>query len=564
MTPSKMKVFFTEKSKPFETLKPGELFITPVNEGGMNTWGSLNTWGGKYKIRCTYKVIMSDGIQKHEGDILLGFLFPSDEPANDKVYGSNSEVSLIEIYKEVNTSLLSYLKSTEEDVVTADKLPRFFTMHPTMQEYRYLVDSLNSANVDELLKSIGDIVFFKRKGPNWLVEAVESEIFQFGFLSNSESFFTYHNADTILDGVELIGDTGLSDALLLEFQLEKYEQPHVVKLLFSSYSIVPKRISVLIGKNGVGKSETLKAFCRGALSYKDSGLKLSTPEGGRPLINRIVAIASPGETNNTFPREHRKTQKLFYRKITMTRKGTRSITSSLLRLARGGERGEEKVGGLTRWNIFENTLRKALSFDDIYLKLRNNDHFPLNKLQNPGDGRLEVWSSLKEGADPVAKVGSNFYALSSGQLTFFKFAIMCCLHIENGTFILMDEPETHMHPNMISDFITLLDELLELTRSFAILSTHSAYFVREVSSEQVHIFKENTYHGVSITNPRLRTFGADVDSISDFVFEEDIESSLTDKIYEKVKGRSFESVEAELRGELSYAALMDLRARLVD
>lgn len=563
MTPTKMKVFFTEKSKPLEILKPGELFITPVNEGGWNTLGSWNTLEGKYKIRCTYKVFMPDGEQRHEGDILLGFLFPNDEPANSEFYEDNSELSLIDIYREVNTSLLSYLKSAEEDLLTADKLPRFFTMHPTMQEYRYLVDSLNSANVDELLKSIGDIVFFKRKAPNWLAKAVESEIFQFGFLRNSESFFTYHNADTILDGVELIGDKGLSDALLLEFQLEKYEQPHVVKLLFSSYSIVPKRISVLIGKNGVGKSETLKAFCRGALLYKDSGLKLSTRDGDRPLINRIVAIASPGETNNTFPRELRKTQKLFYRKITMTRKGTRSITSSLLRLARGGERGEEKVGELTRWNIFENTLRKALSFDDIYLKLRNNDHFPLNQLQNPGEGRLEVWSSLKEGADPVAKVGSNFYALSSGQLTFFKFAIMCCLHIENGTFILMDEPETHMHPNMISDFITLLDELLELTGSFAILSTHSAYFVREVSSEQVHIFKENTY-GVSITNPRLRTFGADVDSISDFVFEEDIESSLTDKIYGKVKGRSFESVESELRGELSYAALMDLRARLVD
>ncbi|MHC5791870.1 AAA family ATPase, partial [Streptococcus pyogenes] len=77
------------------------------------------------------------------------------------------------------------------------------------------------------------------------------------------------------------------------------------------------------------------------------------------------------------------------------------------------------------------------------------------------------------------------YPLSSGQLSFFKFALLACLHIENGSFVLLDEPETHLHPSMISDFITLLDNILERTGSYALIATHSTYFVREVAREQV-------------------------------------------------------------------------------
>ena len=115
---------------------------------------------------------------------------------------------------------------------------------------------------------------------------------------------------------------------------------------------------------------------------------------------------------------------------------------------------------------------------------------------------------------------------------------------------------------MISDFVGMLDSLLEATGSQALIATHSAYFVREVSREQVHIFRVDNDDNISITSPRLRTFGADVESISQFVFMEDIDSKLTDKIYKKVKGQAFESVEEVLSRELSLAALMDLRSRL--
>jgi energy-coupling factor transporter ATP-binding protein EcfA2 len=126
----------------------------------------------------------------------------------------------------------------------------------------------------------------------------------------------------------------------------------------------------------------------------------------------------------------------------------------------------------------------------------------------------------------------------------------------------MDEPETHLHPNLISDFVNLLDFILENTGSQAILATHSAYFVREIPKEQVHVFQMHSENTISIENPRLNTFGATVDSISQFVFLEDSEVELTEKIISKIGNRIFEDIEEELSKHISLAALMNIRRRI--
>ena len=111
---------------------------------------------------------------------------------------------------------------------------------------------------------------------------------------------------------------------------------------------------------------------------------------------------------------------------------------------------------------------------------------------------------------------------------------------------------------MIVDFIGLLDFLLEKTGSQAIIATHSAYFVREVPTTQVLVLS-NTDNKLVVDKPRLPTFGATVDSISQFVFQENTEIRLSEKLYHKVKGRSFSDVEDELSNEISLSALMRLK-----
>jgi energy-coupling factor transporter ATP-binding protein EcfA2 len=127
---------------------------------------------------------------------------------------------------------------------------------------------------------------------------------------------------------------------------------------------------------------------------------------------------------------------------------------------------------------------------------------------------------------------------------------------------LFDEPETHLHPNLITEFMQLLHELLEITGSFAVLATHSAYVVREVPRSQVIILREAEPRQVVAITPRLKTLGADVGEISLFVFGDDLFARLVSRIRSRKRADTKEDAAALLEAmeeELATGAWMNLR-----
>ena len=538
-----LKVLFSLNKTAEHIPLAGQVIISPAET-------SWNDFG--FKIRCEFKVCISEEHRPMEGSMLIGFIAP------DNIENKEEEL----LFYEKKETLWEYLKKADKEVVYSEDLPPFFTLLPDMQSYRDLYDGFGREGAELFLRTVNDLSQYKDTDEKWVKKAIDTEVFKLGFMRNSEPFFAYHNANSIITGEELKSDVAISNSLELKFQLDGFEELHQLSLKYNHQSIIPKRIFVLIGKNGVGKSESLKAFCRGALQYKDKGLSLVDHDGKRPLINRIIAIATPGETSNTFPSERRATQKLYYRRLNLTRKGTHNIGDCLVQLARS----TDEIGENTRTNLFLDSLYQAgLDPRDIFVQLKTERTINLwSFLQGDGEqDSLMRWASIERNLDPKLKRGDGLYPLSSGQLTFFKFALLSCLFIENGTFVLMDEPETHMHPNMIVDFIGLLDFLLEKTGSQALIATHSAYFVREVSNEQVAVLSISD-HRLVIDKPRLPTFGATVDSISQFIFQEDTEIRLSEKLYDKVKGKSFSDVEKQLGNEISLSALMRLKRMMED
>lgn len=111
----------------------------------------------------------------------------------------------------------------------------------------------------------------------------------------------------------------------------------------------------------------------------------------------------------------------------------------------------------------------------------------------------------------------GFRRLSSGETAMLRLAIQMSEAIEEGSLLLLDEPENHLHPNYVSQAMSLLHQVLVATKSIAIIATHSAYVVREVPRQRVHILSLDDRE-ISIASPRLQTFGASVDMISQFVF----------------------------------------------
>lgn len=488
------------------------------------------------------------------GRIFLGFLESEDFEGLSIESGEYDRISLYTL-----------LDTLSKGVAGPEELPNFFTLLPDMASYRDIVLALGSDEAARLLHSVNDLVVSRSTRNKWFDRAIESEVFSRGFMRNSEPFFAFHNADSVLNGVLNEDLSAVSKSIDLSFSLEGFANSHRVKFRFGEDGIVPRRINVLIGKNGLGKSQTLRLFCRAALGYKDQGVEFRDHDTGsdRPMISRILAVATPGETANTFPAERKKTQKLYYRRLQLTRNGrsklSNSIGASLVQLVRR----EETISGSERWDIFVEALRRVLPVESVVIPTIDGREIPILSLaEYRGEqATLDMWSNVDLGSDPKIRLGGGVFPLSSGQLTYFKFALLCSLYIENGSFVLMDEPETHMHPNMISDFVDLLDTLLERTGSQAILATHSAYFVREVPRQQVHVFQSDIEQAIYIGQPRLSTFGATLDSISQFVFNEDVEVRLTNKIFRGAREMSFEQVDEQLSEEVSLAALMDIKRR---
>ena len=167
---------------------------------------------------------------------------------------------------------------------------------------------------------------------------------------------------------------------------------------------------------------------------------------------------------------------------------------------------------------------------------------------------LDRWRYVRSDSTIWRMVEGKPVQLSSGQITFIQFAAHACLHIENGTMVLFDEPEIHLHPRFVTEFVRLLDQLLEYTGSQAILATHSPYVVREVTQSQVLILRVSEGR-IDAIEPRLRTFGADIGAISTFVFGDPLYGSTLTDLAEKLEHEhvdpkgTLESLEDDLSGE---------------
>lgn len=452
----------------------------------------------------------------------------------------------------------------------------FFSLLPSIGVYRNLVKTLGTDSASKVLKAINDLVYLKDnpKSITWMQEILSSDVFSKSFMRNSEPFFAFHNAGNLIKGLEFEEFDNLSNKLNLTFQLDGYINPHSIDLKFSSSGLIPKRINILIGENGTGKSQALNHFVRASLqqrNYKNNLTDIDT-ESGRPMISRLLAIGTPGETNNTYPKDSIKNPKLNYRMLLLTRNSrsgiSRTIGESLVQLARM----DESIREQDRWGIFLKSIDKVIPLNIIRIRLKNKfDGLNYISLDNLGrnlneERQLELWSNINSGAEPMMQFGENVYPMSSGQLSFFKFALLACLNVENGSFVLLDEPETHLHPSLISDFANLLDTILEQTGSYALIATHSPYFVREVAREQVHVFKKLNDNEIQITNPRLKTFGANVGDISYFVFGEDDNNALHQKLITKAKiyGLSYLDIKNEYSSELPTEMLQLIKNELMD
>jgi ABC-type branched-subunit amino acid transport system ATPase component len=534
-----LRVLFGQREALNAELPPNTILVVPSSDG----W---NDFG--HHTRVDYRIRMRSFQEAVEVSGFIGFISPEA--------------------KQNGKDLLQQLVSTEgRSTVTATQDHQFFTMLPDMEAYRRLVQTLDADDAVQALTALNDLVALNEFESTAAILdlAIQSEVFSLSFMRSSDSYFAYKNAGSLLRGLSSEQTGILSPVLAIRFQLPGRQNEHHLRFSFDHAADLPKRIAVIIGKNGVGKSQTLGRIARAALDGA-SALTDGTVDG-RPLINRLLAFAPTNEAESVFPSDKRKRPRIWYQRYSMNRSRRSRRNEYLSDLIVQVARSTQMIAGKSRWEIFTEALSAITKSDELHLPSRSpsSDYVPLAKLPRGAEQRmLERFASIDSKREPIRVVDGEGYPLSSGEISFLKFAAQVSLQIENGSLLLMDEPETHLHPNFISRFVSLLDGLLEATGSAAIIATHSAYFVREVFREQVTVLSVDSNNIVNAQRPTLRTFGADVGAISYFVFGEDEPSKLAADVKNRLlaSGESWPQICELYKDELSLETLNDLRAAI--
>ena len=76
-------------------------------------------------------------------------------------------------------------------------------------------------------------------------------------------------------------------------------------------------------------------------------------------------------------------------------------------------------------------------------------------------------------------INNQFSKLSSGHKIILLTVVNLVNFVEEKTLVIMDEPEEHLHPPLVSAFIRALSELMSYRNGVAIIATHSL-IVQEV------------------------------------------------------------------------------------
>lgn len=404
--------------------------------------------------------------------------------------------------------------------------------------YQRIIDLLGFELAITTLRQLGDAVVLRLENADTTrLPLFETEQFHLGALRSNSSYVAFRQGHRYLRPHRRAQVSDAAMSFRISTDLISANNPYEIEFDFQADELNRDRVVVLIGRNGTGKTQMLLRLIETQRSGQgvEAALPILEPI---PLFNRLLVFSSVA--SDSYPRSIPPWDGVDYQYFSMigTADAERdALTGALIDCIRDDRRVHFLSGGgpfvetgrleLLRQALASLSLSSAIH---LPLKIQSNaydfpdtrpwngrEYFPLFRTLNE-QRQLLLVRAIDWSQSPVAfGLGEAPRTLSSGELAMLRFAAQATGSIEQGCLLLFDEPETHLHPNFVSEFMSILHTMLAATKSAAIIVTHSAYVVREVPRQRVRIFTLDD-RTISIDQPRLQTFGASIDSISQFVF----------------------------------------------
>lgn len=388
--------------------------------------------------------------------------------------------------------------------------------------------------------------------------------------------------------------------LNISVALDGFENDHYISLKYVNSDIVDDRIHAFVGVNGSGKTRCLAALVSGlcqrtnyevAHNRRSRLLSGSFPSKYHPVSSRIPlpliqvedlpvlpsVMVYSCDTDSRFPRSVSPFGAFSYQYANLHDIQTRPAHSDV-RLLVNILRDEELLNGKnTRATILRTSLESILPLEQLVLPMKES--IPSHRTFEDKYGHSWVYVDSIRGELKTLQLYANidydrklaFYMdeevrpLSSGENAMFRSCLHLVSFIKAGSLIILDEPETHLHPNWITLFIRFLYHVLSATKSIAIIATHSAYVVRELPTHCNHIFRLVGDRKIEISHVYERTLGASVSAISEYVFGDSLVDAYHDEITKKLarSGQTFDEIVEEYGELLNIDLLSSIRRKMV-
>lgn len=299
-------------------------------------------------------------------------------------------------------------------------------------------------------------------------------------------------------------------------------------------------INLLVGKNGVGKTELLKNLCRVVTGLKRIDEKW-------PYFHKLIVVAySPFE--NFYTKDallKRLDKKYAKKKQTKTKKVTARRRLNVNEYAYVGFRRESGEFDLdwpdyhsvesiikilqfdrendwwvdkSRFEILKETLSLCIDFDSIEVNCAEDDEIVLVDCSKRRNKKIIASNACKKDGLVFIKDGERI-PLSSGQKIYSYMIPALVAEIEDESLIILDEPELYLHPHLEVGLINMMKHLLAETSSYAIIATHSAIITREVERRGIKILRRKEEKTI-VVKPGFETYGESLEAIIGEVFDD--------------------------------------------
>lgn len=330
--------------------------------------------------------------------------------------------------------------------------------------------------------------------------------------------------------------------------------PPILTFRVEPESFPPTNIHVLIGRNGAGKSRLMQKLARALLGRPNDPndpfgvLTIETPDTTTGSFAGVVFVSFSAFDNFELGKEQSD-------RVRATQVGLRDYASPTRPAPTRSppELADDFVASFARCR---EGLRRDRWWQAVWA-LNSDDLFAEANATGLLDPNLFNWRE---------EAKRFFRKLSSGHAIVLLTITRLVELVDERTLILLDEPEAHLHPPLLSAFVRSLSQMLVRRNGVAVVATHSPVVLQEVPASCVtKLWRSGLVSRAD--RPETETFGENVSVLTREVFELEVTKSGFHRLIAEAieeRGLTYNEVQALFNEQLGAEAKALAKALVVE